>query len=178
MRRLPPIDVLRERLEVDESCRFGLRWVSGRRAGKPAGSPRAFGYGNVQLVCAGRITNMRAHRVVYALAFDRDPFPLQVDHIDRDTGNNRPGNLRLCTQAQNSCNTASRSGSSSRFLGVSRHRSKWRAELKSHGRRAFIAHFSSEEAAARAYDAAALRLHGDFASLNFPGPTTPQETPA
>lgn len=82
-------------------------------------------------------------------------------------------NLRKATGAQNSHNQGSRAGTS-RFKGVSWYRwsGKWRAAIMVNYRKRHLGYFVAEDDAARAYDAAALKLHGEFARLNFPQITT------
>lgn len=96
---------------------------------------------------------------------------LTVDHINGDGLDNRRGNLRVCTQGQNQCNQQKQKRpTSSRFKGVYwwSHRSIWAAHIKHNRKRICLGYFKSEEDAARAYDAAAGRLFGEFANLNFP----------
>jgi len=92
----------------------------------------------------------------------------EVDHINHDRLDNRRANLRVCDHAENGKNLPLRQRKSSRFMGVywdsTRHR--WHAGIKLNYRRHFLGRFDSEEAAARAYDEAACRLHGQFASTN------------
>ncbi len=90
-----------------------------------------------------------------------------VDHIDRNRLNNRRDNLRICTQAQNSCNRSMMRNNTSGFKGVSRHGKKWQSRIKLDGKSMFLGYFNTKEEAARAYDAAAVKFHGEFASLNF-----------
>lgn len=92
-----------------------------------------------------------------------------VDHADGDGLNNRRSNLRITTHAANMRNTRKRTGTSSRYKGVSwdGSRSKWQAYLSVDGRRIVLGRFDREEDAARAYDVAAKQYHKDFAKLNF-----------
>jgi hypothetical protein len=90
-----------------------------------------------------------------------------VDHGDGNGLNNCRDNLRVCTRRQNQANRRSHCGSS-RFVGVYRHKDKWVAEIRSHGRYFYLGYFDGEVEAARARDRKAYELHGEFAYLNFP----------
>lgn len=66
-----------------------------------------------------------------------------------------------------------RSGASSKFLGVSRDKhaaikNPWRTQVNENGKRICLGFFSCEEAAAKAYDSAVLKIYGASAKLNFP----------
>lgn len=97
---------------------------------------------------------------------------MEVDHRNGNGLDNRRTNIRICTTAQNQWNQKPRDGSSSKFKGVrwSAARKKWFVSICANKRIYWIGSFSDENEAARAWDAAAIRLHGDFARLNFPPP--------
>lgn len=94
--------------------------------------------------------------------------PCEVDHRNGNGLDNRRSNLRLATHAQNLANTRPRIGTSSRFKGVSWFRSKrrWEAYICVERQKRRLGYFHDEEAAARAYDAAALEAWGEFALTN------------
>jgi hypothetical protein len=95
---------------------------------------------------------------------------LEVDHRDQNTCNNTRANLRLSTRSQNLANRRKFKNCSSPYKGVHFHKTtgKWRVVIHKDGRAQHIGVFTDQIEAARAYDREALRLHGDFARLNFP----------
>lgn len=118
----------------------------------------------------GRSNVLLLHREVMGRALGRSLLARDiVDHVNGNGLDNRRANLRLATARQNGCNRCSARGSSSRYLGVylDAARGKWRAKAKAaDGKYIHLGRFDSEADAARAYNAAALKLHGAFARLN------------
>lgn len=45
---------------------------------------------------------------------------------------------------------------------------KWSTKIQINRKQVYIGIFDSREEAAKAYDIAAIKLHGEFAILNFP----------
>lgn len=94
----------------------------------------------------------------------------EVDHINGNPLDNRRSNLRMATSAQNKWNTRRFSNNTSGYRGVSfrKDRGKFRAYINLDNKQRSLGMFHTAEEAARAYDAAAKELFGEFARLNFP----------
>lgn len=92
----------------------------------------------------------------------------RVDHINQDKLDNRLSNLRLASQSQNMCNRGKTSANTSGYKGVFFHpqTGKWRACVKKDYKQYYLGLFQDKKDAARAYNKAAVNLHGEFASLN------------
>lgn len=87
-----------------------------------------------------------------------------VDHEDRNKLNCRKGNLRVATKSLNMANADTRQDNTSGYKGVTwdAERKKWLAQCKSE----FVGRFEDKKDAARAYNARAKRIFGEFARLN------------
>lgn len=108
---------------------------------------------------------VQMHRDVLCLARG-----MYVDHVDGNGLNNRRANLRPSTPSQNSRNRFAHRDGRSKYKGVSKTRrfeKSWRAQIWSGHRNISLGSFGSEVEAAKAYDAAARELYGEFARLNF-----------
>jgi hypothetical protein len=110
----------------------------------------------------GKIIYM--HRLIFGLS-DKN---ILCDHRDRNGLNNQRDNLRTATRSENNCNIASHRNSSSKYLGVHffKRDSKWCAHIEKAGKKKNLGYFETEEAAAIAYNEAAVIWHGEFANLN------------
>lgn len=123
---------------------------------------------------AKRGRTLLLHRLICHVSDD-----VLVDHKNRERLDARRENLRPATPSANSANrTKTRKGTSSRYRGVTLHGAtgKWQAGAKQFDTFHHCGLFESEEAAARAYDAKARELWGDFAACNF-APDTPNASP-
>jgi hypothetical protein len=109
----------------------------------------------------GKKGHWRLHREIAG-----PPADLVVDHVNGNTMDNRRLNLRVCTRAENSRNCYyHRPGEEPRRAGQRRGKgysrvpgsSLFMARIRLGGRQIYLGRFSSEEAAANAYQAALSR---------------------
>jgi len=126
--------------------------------------------------------NLQMHNLVIDV-----PPGMYCDHINHNGLDNRKANLRPASRTQNVWHRRkftrrtsggfkpSRSGpdgkpSRSKYKGVdwASDMNRWRARIRVNGKRISLGSFKDEIEAAKAYDRAAKKYHGQFASLNFP----------
>ena len=115
----------------------------------------------------GRSIVVYMHREILGLFYGDKR---QGDHRNRNSLDNRRSNLRLAMPTDNARNRGMNSLNTSGFKGVSydKRTSKWRASIYCKRKHKSVGYFPTKEEAARAYDAAAKLLFGEFAQLNFP----------
>lgn len=108
----------------------------------------------------GKKTSMRMHQFLCGKG---------ADHKDGNGLNNTRSNLRPATSQQNSSNRGVQRNNTSGFKGVywDKQTRKWRARIMINGKSKSLGLHINSEDAARAYDAAAKRLFGEFARCNF-----------
>lgn len=142
-----------------------LFWRKAPRRNLPAGSiaGRLHRDGYIQINMKG--VSYQAYRLIWIMINGSIPEGIKIDHEDLIRSNNRIGNLRLATDAQNRANAPKlRNYSSSKFKGVSFHKQtgKWQSQIEYDGDYIFIGHFDDEAEAGEAYEFMAKHLHGEF----------------
>ncbi len=134
-------------------------WNS-RWADKPAGNINGTtGYLKVKL----NGVNLANHRIIYLMANGWIDDKLFIDHIDGNKINNKPSNLRLVDQAENSQNQRkAQSSSILGVLGVSITSSgKHQARIGVDSKDLYLGSFDTIDEASNAYQQAKKKLHID-----------------
>ena len=158
------IDKLREHVELVQDGT--LRWKipkQGRSLGGQAFTTRA-GPGKKYLRGMFQGVMLSAHRVVWALTYDQWPDGW-IDHIDGDTTNNRPENLRIADPKLSNHN---RRYGRCPYVGVYFFKNGYVAQIQRDGTHEYLGRFKTAEEAAKVRDARAKELYGKDALLNFP----------
>ena len=109
-----------------------------------------------------------AHRAAFLWMTGRFP-PPRLDHKNRNGEDNRWLNIRPCpSHAANVANTQARSHNKLGVKGVRKHWNRYVARIIVNRKEQHLGSFKTVEEAARAYDAAAILHHGEFAGVNYP----------
>jgi len=111
-----------------------------------------------------KVTKIYLHRLI--LNAQKKEY---VDHINHNSLDNRKCNLRKCTNAENMWSRGKPKSNKSGYKGVSweaRYK-KWQVIISVNKKKKFLGYFNNKEDAARAYNEAALKYHGEFAWLNI-----------
>jgi len=106
------------------------------------------------------------HRIIWKMLKGYDPDT--IDHINGNKLDNRIENLRDIPNNLNAKNKKPYSNGISRFKGVYFHKEKgvFASQIGVNGSLIFLGSFTDEVDAAKAYDVAALELHGKYAKTN------------
>lgn len=105
------------------------------------------------------------HRVIL-----NAPKGMCVDHINGNGLDNRRGNIRLCTPAENSYNRKLQHNSTSGHRGVYWHKAsrRWRARISYARENISLGYYNNLEDAAKAYKEAAKKYYGEFCPIEKP----------
>ena len=121
------------------------------------------GYAVRNIGSRGKQKTIFMHRVIMS-----NPAGMSVDHKDQNPLNNQRSNLRICTVQQNNQNRRKYLQGSSKYKGVSWHKTegKWQAQIRVNSKAKHLGLFKNEIDAAIAYNKIAKETQGEFACLN------------
>lgn len=93
-----------------------------------------------------------------------------LDHINRNTLDNRKNNFRYVTPQQNKYNQKCRKDNTTGYkgVGVQTHCPKYIVKIVYDGKRHSLGTYSDPIEAARVYDRKAIEVYGEYAVTNFP----------
>lgn len=96
------------------------------------------------------------------------PKGMFTDHINHNKLDNRRENLRICDTGQNRRNAIKHCKSISKYKGVTykKRMKRWLAAIAIDKKDIHLGVFDNEIDAARAYNEAAIKYHGEFAYIN------------
>lgn len=107
MHKRIPIALIHKYLYIDSTSPSGLRWsmkmATTVHKDSIAGTRNLRGYWQVSL----KGVVYYAHRLIWVLFYNEDPYDKVINHIDCNTSNNAVSNLELCSIADNNRRTKS-----------------------------------------------------------------------
>lgn len=116
-----------------------------------------------QFYYAARANDISIHIIVLERMLGRSLAEGEiVDHIDRNTFDNRRHNLRLADTQKNNFNSGIRKDNTSGYKGVKKTGNKWSARIWANGKRMHLGSFVTAELAHEAYCNASKLYHGEF----------------
>ena len=121
----------------------------------------------------GYACQKRGGKMVMMQNVIKPPLPgIEIDHQFGNRLDNRESQLRYTTHQQNHQNRKLNMDNTSGYKGVSwvMHAAKWMVRIAIDGQRIYVGSFEKDQLieAAKAYDVAAIKYHGEYARLNFP----------
>lgn len=149
-----PKDVLDGLSMINGSLYFYDRKINGTDTGR--------GYKQVKILRSRYLV----HRLIFACFYGFQPE--NVDHIDGNTLNNDPANLRAASKSENMTNRALQSNCKSGFTGVDFmvKSSTYRAQIHKDGKKIYLGTFKSIKDAIMAREKAEEELHADWSRKN------------
>ena len=131
---------------------------------KPCNNGRGYYY--VRLCNGTQQPVVYVHRIIAALFVPNPRQRKQVDHVNRDSSDNRAINLRWCSASENQKNKSTIVNHTSRYNGVSWTRWGWRCAIFVSGKSIHLGLHKTEKDAARVFDKFCIENNLDR-KLNF-----------
>jgi hypothetical protein len=145
---------LKEKLEYVVSIGWTANIKTGdifNNKGKLIKTKRIGGYIDCRFYKDKKAYHLRGHHLIWFIATNN--IPVNIDHINRVTNDNRLENLRDITHQKNMFNTNSRGAC---FI---KDRNKWLSSIKIDGKHKHLGYFDSELEAHNAYLEAKIIYH-------------------
>ena len=165
-----PLEYIQSILKIDDNSPSGLSWI---KKAKAAGSLKSYKkkgvftgkqYWVLKIPYNGKRYDLIVHRVVLLLKEKKLDPDKEVDHIDNNSLNNNPENLRESTHSENMHNSRIPKNNTSGHKGVFYHKAsgKWEVRIRFNGKLHNFGLYEKLEDAIKTSIAARKKLHGEF----------------
>ena len=171
-----PIKHLQSILKIDSDSPSGLTWLPRKEpkfnlhhANKMVGCKRTDpnGYQSwvTGIVYKNKLYNLRCSRIIFLLHNGYLTEEKDVDHIDKNSLNNKVENLRECTSSENQNNRNVQKNNISGYSGVSWHKAtqKWRVVIRFNCKTYYFGSFKDKNQAIQVAKDARTKLHEKYA---------------
>jgi hypothetical protein len=147
---------------IRKTSTMGNGNIAGKAIGTKPTKSRNFRYSTTKI--NGK--HWCVHKLIYMYHYNN--CPVQLDHINGDTTDNRIENLRPATATQNMCNRKLFVNSTSKCKGVSwsKRANKWFVYIDTNKRRKNVGYFQDFELAELVSMEARDLYHGNYANFN------------
>jgi hypothetical protein len=132
-------------------------------AGKEAGYYQKMKFGGPRWVIPINGVRLRRYQVIWLL--HNGTWAERLDHINRNTLDDRIENLRECTHSQNLANTGPKKNNKSGYKGVYWAQGLWTAVICVNRKHIYLGGYDDPKKAHEAYVAASKQYHGEFACV-------------
>ncbi len=148
MKPLPPIERLTKLLSYNSHTGRVRRKGKGnqRKKGQLVGCKAPSGY----ITASVDNKSYLLHRIVWKLHTGNDPYPYQIDHINRKRDDNRIVNLRLVTHKEQMKNKGMNGNNKTGYKGVRKKGNRYEASITRNKKRHYFGMFDTPEEAHKA----------------------------
>jgi len=148
--------------DIDLKCLIWLKDKGTAKNGDIAGTNIGRGYKQVKFNGKSYLQ----HRIIFYLSYGY--LPEYIDHIDGNTSNNSPSNLRAATHSQNMMNRKTQSNCKSGRVGVDymKNDNRWRAQIHKDGKKIYLGVYKTIIDAVIVRIKAEEKYHGKFSRVS------------
>lgn len=165
-----PLSYIQSILKIDPTSPSGLTWI---KKSKTAGTLKAYKkngiltgkkYWVMKVPCNGKRYDLIVHRIIFLLKDKLLDPDKEVDHIDNNSLNNNPDNLRESLHSQNMHNSKTPINNTSGYKGIFWHKAsgKWEVRIRLNGKLCNFGLHEKIDDAIKVAMKARKELHGTF----------------
>lgn len=154
------LDGYKVQIDGDDYKRVSsLKWYMDKRTNKRYGT--FYFYHRFRDISTNTTYQVALHRYIMGCTINDGK---TVDHINRDTLDNRKSNLRICTSEGNARNHKKRSDNTTGYKGVAffKRDGNYLAYIYYNGKQRHLGYYDTPEEAHAAYCEASKKYHGEF----------------